>query len=79
LFKKCDSNNDGVLNEVEFNLLMTHLETIVENISDNKERYLSILDPFNHGSVIFTDTLMLFSKVRYNKYNLLILNVLNVF
>lgn len=63
LFKKCDSNNDGVLNEIEFNLFLTHLMSINENMDEDKGRYLSILDPFNHGCVIYSDVINLLSQV----------------
>lgn len=63
MFKKCDSNNDGLLNEIEFSLLLNHLSAHTENIEENKDRYLSILDPYNHGMVNFTDTVTLFGNV----------------
>jgi len=63
LFKRCDLNNDGVLNEEEFYQLLTHLSSLFGDLVENKTRYLHILDPFNHGNITFTDTVSLFSNV----------------
>lgn len=63
LFKKCDSNNDGLINEMEFNILLNYLNQYSDSLEENKLRYLSILDPYSNGTINFSDAVSLFSSV----------------
>ncbi len=67
LFKKCDGNNDGLLNESEFDVLLSHLLPYNDQIEENRNRYLNQLDSYNSGTVNFSDTVNLFTNV--NKLN----------
>ncbi len=52
-----------MLNEDEFTIFLNYLNTYYENIEENKLRYLSILDPYNHGNINFSDAVNLFGNV----------------
>ena len=60
LFKKIDSNSDGVINEIEFKRLISGLR-----IGSNNEycnRLLQIIDPFDNQKITFSECVTLFSS-----------------
>ena len=61
LFRKFDTNNDGILNENEFVDLIKSIPYCQKNIEINIFKFLSIVDPFNNKKIIFSDCVKLFS------------------
>ena len=61
LFKSVDSDNDGVIDEKEFNELLNNLPIEKENINDYSLKLLEILDPFNNNKITFSECVSLFS------------------
>lgn len=61
LFKKCDSDNNGILNEEEFVNLLGSLGIYGDMIEENALRLLTIIDPYNNKQVTFSDCVSLFS------------------
>ena len=60
LFRKVDSDNDGVLNEQEFTALIEK-ELGVLGIKDDTAYFLQVLDPFNTQRITFSELVQLFS------------------
>jgi len=65
IFKKFDSNNDGLLNEQEFLGFMENLSSYTTYIQENLDRFLNTLDPYNHKNINFSDCVALFASVIY--------------
>jgi hypothetical protein len=63
LFRKSDSDNNGVLNEEEFYLLLKNLNIYDEYLEENAIRLLNIIDPNNHKTIIFSECVSLFKMV----------------
>ena len=63
LFRKSDTDNNGVLNEDEFYLLLKNLNVYDENLEDNAIRLLNIIDPHNNKQIIFSECVSLFKMV----------------
>ena len=63
LFRKSDTDNNGVLNEDEFYLLLKNLNVYDENLEDNAIRLLNIIDPHNNKQNIFSECVSLFKMV----------------
>lgn len=62
LFRKCDSDFNGLLNEEEFINLLSILKIYpVEKFQENAKRLLSIIDPLNHKVISYSDCVNLFS------------------
>ena len=61
LFKSVDSDNDGVIDEKEFNDLLNNIPIEKENINDYSLKLLEILDPFNNNKITFSECVSLFS------------------
>lgn len=63
LFRKSDTDNNGILNEEEFFLLLKNLNVYDENLEENAIRLLNIIDPHNYKQIIFSECVSLFKMV----------------
>ena len=61
LFKKYDTDFDGILNENEFINLIRDIPYCQNNIDEHIFRFLSIIDPFDNKVFTFNDCISLFS------------------
>ncbi len=62
LFKKLDTDTNGVLSEEEFKQLLAMMH--VAQAEDEVERLLQIVDPYNNQQATFSECLALLSSVR---------------
>ena len=61
LFRKFDTDSDGVLNENEFINLIKDIPYCQNNIDEYTFKFLSIIDPFNNKKITFSECVSLFS------------------
>jgi hypothetical protein len=61
LFRKYDSDLDGILNETEFIGLLNNIPVCRHNSNDYAFKFLSIIDPFNNKKITFSECVSLFS------------------
>ena len=61
LFRKYDSDLDGILNENEFIGLLNDIPCCKNNADDYAFKFLSIIDPFNNKKITFSECVSLFS------------------
>ncbi len=69
LFRKFDSDGDGILNEDEFIGLIKSIPFLKNNIEDYIFKFLSIIDPFNNKRITFSECVSLFSMEIMNDEN----------
>ena len=69
LFRKFDSDGDGILNEDEFIGLIKSIPFLQNNIDDYIFKFLSIIDPFNNKRITFSECVSLFSMEIMNDEN----------
>lgn len=69
VFKKYDSDNDGVINEQEFFEILSFFGYYKENIELETERLLNIADPFNNQRLTFSECITLFSNEIITDFN----------
>ena len=62
LFKTIDTDNNGVLNEVEFTRLVREIAICDSDAEVNY--FLQVIDPYNNQQVTFSEIVHLFSAVR---------------
>lgn len=62
IYKKVDTDNDGIINENEFFQIINNLGYYGNDSESQTERLLNIADPFNHQQVTFSDCVSLFSN-----------------
>lgn len=62
IYKKADTDNDGIINENEFFQIINNLGYYGNDSESQTERLLNIADPFNHQQVTFSDCVSLFSN-----------------
>ena len=55
LFRKFDKDGDGVLNEEQFIEMIKAIPYCQNNIEDFIDKFLSIIDPFNHKKFTFNN------------------------
>ena len=67
LFRKYDTDFDGVLNETEFINLIKDIPYCQNNLDDYIFRFLSTIDPFNNKRITFNECVSLFSMEIVNK------------
>ena len=67
IFKKCDADNNGILNEDEFVKLLSNIG-IYQEIEENALRLLTVIDPYNNKQITFSECVSLFSMVRNIKF-----------
>ena len=63
IFKKCDNDNNGIINEDEFIQLLSYMSVYGELIEENSVRLLSVVDPYNNKQITFSECVSLFSMV----------------
>lgn len=61
LFRKYDSDLDGILNENEFIGLINDIPCCKNNAEEYAFKFLSIIDPFNNKKITFSECISLFS------------------
>jgi len=61
LFKKCDLDNNGIINEEEFVHLVELTGHYRLRIDENSIRLLNIVDPYNNKQITFSECVSLFS------------------
>ena len=61
LFRKYDSDLDGILNENEFIGLLNDIPCCKNNADNYAFKFLSIIDPFNNKKITFSECVSLFS------------------
>ena len=61
LFRKYDTDLDGILNESEFVGLINDIPYCKNNADDYVFKFLSIIDPFNNKKITFSECVSLFS------------------
>lgn len=64
LFKKCDMDNNGIINEEEFVNLLASMSVYGDMLEDNSIRLLTIVDPYNNKQITFSECVSLFSMVK---------------
>jgi Ca2+-binding EF-hand superfamily protein len=64
-FKRHDTDNDGIINEEEFLQLLNSLDIFGDNSEDETLRLLNIIDPYNNKQITFSETIALFSMVKF--------------
>ena len=70
LFKKCDFDNNGIINEEEFVHLVEMTGHYKFKVQDNAMRLLTIVDPYNNKQITFSESVSVFSIVHTNRFNL---------
>ena len=63
LFKKCDNDNNGIINEEEFVSLLSMMGVYGDQLEDNSIRLLTVVDPYNNKQITFSECVSLFSMV----------------
>jgi Ca2+-binding EF-hand superfamily protein len=66
LFKKSDTDNNGIINEEEFVNLLSNMGVYGEVIEENSMRLLAIIDPYNNKQITFSECVSVFSMVKFN-------------
>ena len=69
LFKKFDSDNNGIVNEDEFVNILASTNFYGEYLEEQTMRLLSVIDPNNNKQITFSECVSLFSQVIF--YSLL--------
>ena len=69
LFRKYDTDFDGVLNENEFINMIKEIKYCQDNVDDYIFRFLSTIDPFNNKKITFNECISLFSMEIINDNN----------
>ena len=70
LFKKFDTDEDGILNEEQFLEMIKSIPYCLSNIDYYIEILLNKIDPFNHRRFIFSDCVNAFSTEIADDYNI---------
>jgi len=67
LFKKCDSDNNGIINEEEFVNIISYTNVYGEHLEEHSFRLLSIIDPNNNKQITFSECVSLFGQVIFSR------------
>ena len=67
LFKKLDTDTNGIVNEEEFNQLAVMMR--VASGEEEVERLLQVVDPYNNQQITFSECLALLSSVIFFSVN----------
>ena len=62
LFRKFDKDGDGVLNEEQFIEMVKNIQYCQNNLEEYINRFLYVVDPFNHKKITFNNCVILFSS-----------------
>lgn len=65
LFKKLDTDTDGILNEDQFRKLIAMIPSIPKETDPN--RFLEAVDPFNNNKITFSDCCSLLTTETINE------------
>lgn len=63
LFKKYDTDNNGIINEDEFVNILSSTNFYGEYLDEQTMRLLSVIDPNNNKQITFSECVSLFSQV----------------
>lgn len=66
MFKKIDTDTNGILNEDEFKQLLISMKVV--STEEEIDKLLQIVDPFNNQRITFSECLSLLSSVVFNKF-----------
>lgn len=69
LFKRFDTDEDGILNEEQFLEMIKSIPFCQNNLEYYTEKLLNKIDPFNHRRFIFNDCVNAFSQEIVEDYN----------
>ena len=69
LFRKFDTDNDGILNESEFVNLIKEIPYCQKNLEDNIYKFLTTIDPFNNKKITFSEVISLFGMENIDEEN----------
>ena len=70
LFRKYDTDLDGILNENEFVGLIKDIPCCKDNADEYAFKFLTIIDPFNNKKITFSECISLFSmEIMEEPYN----------
>ena len=70
IFKKFDTDEDGILNEEQFIEMVKSIPYCLSNLDYYIEILLNKIDPFNHRRFIFSDCVNAFSTEIVDEYNM---------
>ena len=70
LFRKYDKDGDGVLNEEQFIEMIKAIPYCQYNIEEYVDKFLRIIDPFNHKKFTFNNCVTLFSSEIIDENNM---------
>ncbi|EGR28674.1 hypothetical protein IMG5_170580 [Ichthyophthirius multifiliis] len=73
LFRQVDRDQNGVINENEFNELLFKMGILKDEL--DLQNLLNQIDPFNKQQVTFSQCITLFSQVNFNKYIVLFFKI----
>ncbi len=63
VFKKSDTDNNGIINEEEFVSLLSMMGVYGDQLEENSIRLLTVVDPYNNKQITFSECVSLFSMV----------------
>ena len=63
LFKRTDTDNNGIINEDEFLDIISKVSYYNNNFEEESVRLLNIIDPYNNKQFTFSECISLFSLV----------------
>ncbi len=64
LFKKFDSDNNGIINEEEFVNILSSSNVYGDALEEQTFRLLTIIDPNNNKQITFSECVSLYSQVK---------------
>ena len=70
LFKRFDKDGDGVLNEEQFIDMIKAIPYCQNNIEEYVDKFLRLIDPFNHKKFTFNNCVFLFSMEKIDENNM---------
>ena len=65
MFKKFDTDNNGIIDEEEFINLIYNLNLFVTQIKENVVNLLTLVDPYNNKQITFSECVTLLSNQPY--------------
>ena len=67
LFRKFDKDGDGILDEEQFINMVKSIPYCQKNINEYIDKFLAIIDPFNHKKITFNNCVIVFSSEVINE------------
>lgn len=68
LFKRYDTDNNGIVNEDEFVNILSSTNFYGEYLEEQTMRLLSVIDPNNNKQITFSECVSLFSQVFFIQF-----------